>query len=238
PKTLTEADVLNIYNDCSKVADIERYLKLLFRPFVCFLNTKCQYNLRKLRHCLPDSTYDPDRHMALVTTYRRPCGVIKIYANGNMLCQALNQYDSYKVLVNFSEALAELNDCTPSLIKPKFNLVNATFCMPFPLDLQALKERIGPNATYTPTEHPFLTYIEPRTLIKYIIFPMGYVYVMLCTGMHETRMAIVHVLPILYSCRAPTQQNQTDLELTQGDINFKLLWETEFQKDQHFATQW
>ncbi|KAH8246339.1 hypothetical protein KR038_001039, partial [Drosophila bunnanda] len=237
PKTPTDADVLNIYNDYSKVADIERYLKLLFRPFTCFLNTKCQYNLRKLRLCLPDSTYDPDRHMALMTTYRMPSASIKIYANGNMYSQALTQYNAYKVLVDFSEALAELDGCSPSVIHPKFNLVNATFCMPFPLDLEALNERIKPNAVYIPKENPFLTYTTPRT-IQFVIFPMGYVYVMFCTSPYETRQAIVHVLPLLYTCRAPTQQNQCDLELTHGDINLMLLWEKEFQRDYDFSIQW
>ncbi|KAH8282747.1 hypothetical protein KR054_009460, partial [Drosophila jambulina] len=238
PKTPTEADVLNIYRDLSKLADIERYLNLLYRPFTCFLNTKCHYNLRNLKHCLPGSIYDPDRHMALVTTRRMPFGNIKVYANGNIYCQALTRKSAVRVLFNFADALAELGDYSPSLCQPKFNLVNATFCMPFPLDLQALNVRNKPYSVYIPKKQPFLTYRMPDTMIKFAIFPVGYVYVMFSARPTLTRMAIAHILPILYSCRASSQQNQSDLELSHGDINFKLLWEKEFQRDDDFSIQW
>ncbi|KAH8248783.1 hypothetical protein KR032_003128, partial [Drosophila birchii] len=234
----TEADVLNIYNDLSKLADIERYLNLLYRPFTCFLNTQCQYNLRKLRLCLPDSNYEPDRHMALVTTHRQPSGTIKIYANGNISCQAFTHFSAFKALTNFSEALAELGGYTPSLIEPKFNLVNATFCMPFPLDLQAIEVLKKPHTVYIPNEHPFLTYSIPGALIKFAIFPTGYVYVMFSNRPYDTQQAIVHILPILYACRATSQPNQSDLELSHGDINFQLLWEKEFQSNGDFSIHW
>nr|XP_017026099.1 TATA-box-binding protein 2 [Drosophila kikkawai] len=237
-KTPTETDVLNIYKDLSKLTDIERHLNLLYRPFACFINTKCHYNLMNLSLCIPGCTYDPDRHMALVTTHRRPIATIKIYANGNIYCQAFNRINAYQVLSNFSEALAELSGYSPCLRQPKFNLVNATFCMPFPLDLQALNRRYERSTVYTPKKYPFLTYRMKDSMIKFAIFPVGYVYVMFSTYPEQTRRAIAHVLRVLYTCRAPNQQNQSDLELSHGDINFKLLWEKEFQRDDDFSIQW
>ncbi|KPU74619.1 uncharacterized protein Dana_GF27117, isoform B [Drosophila ananassae] len=236
-RTPTEDDVLNIYQDVSKLADIERHLNMLYRrPFTCFSSTKAQYNLMELEVLLGNAKYDPDRHLALFVNRFHPVCSLKIYANGNIYCQAFSRESARRGLVNMVQLLQDTG-YSPSLPHIKFNVVNATFCVPFHLDLRRLHQCHFAHSQYSPTKQPFVTYRLPDTLIKFAIFPSGYVYVMFASLPRYTKLAIGHILPILYLYKA-SPVDQGALGLCRGDINFQVLWEKEFQREDDFSIEW
>jgi len=111
---------------------------------------------------------------------------------------------------------------------PIFNVVNATFNMPFGINLDEFYDEYRWNCLYNRAMHPYLIYKIPDSSIKLAIFPMGYVYVLLSFHPKSTQKAIAHIMPLLYRHRKMEMMMENELNI--GDINFKLLWENEFQK--------
>ncbi|KAH8413507.1 hypothetical protein KR009_011862 [Drosophila setifemur] len=237
PRTPTDSEVLSIYKDVSKLANIERHLNLLYRPFTCFVNTKSRYNLVEMEQLISHSRYDPQRHMALFVNRLMPVSSLKIYANGNIYCQGYSRKSARRGLENFVELLRSMG-YHPSLHLLKFNVVNATFCMPFHVDLGQLHQQHNTYTIYNPKRQPFLTYRMPHNLIKFAIFPMGYVYVMFAAMPGHTKEAIAHILPVLSRFKAPPRQDLGDITMSCGDIDFKVLWEKEFQRENDFSIEW
>ncbi|XP_070133728.1 uncharacterized protein Trf5 isoform X2 [Drosophila bipectinata] len=232
----TEDDVLNIYQNVSKLVNIERHLNMLYRPFTCFASTKTQYNLMELEILLVNAKYDPDRHLALLVNRFHPVSSLKIYANGNIYCHGFSRESARRGLVEMVHVLQD-SGYSPSLRHMKFNVVNATFCVPFHVDLRRLYQCHSAYSQYNPTKQPFVTYRLPNTLIKFAIFPSGYVYVMYASMPRHTKLAIGHILPILYLYKA-SPSHQGDIELCRGDVNFQVLWEKEFQREDDFSIEW
>ncbi|EDW25398.1 GL26452 [Drosophila persimilis] len=235
-ETPTDDDVVNIFSNLSVLPDIERHLQLLYRPFTCFVNTKCVYDLHALFEVLGNSRYEPEKHSALFVQRVYPVCNLTIYANGNIFCKAYSRDGARDGLSKFEEIL-ELLGYTPAFYNFQYNVVNATFCVPFPLDLEWLKLESYSNIISDKSQ-PFIFHIMPKTGIKFAIFPTGFVYVLGCRQPNETNDAIAFILPILYRFKAETKRSQQDLSLSLGDISSSLHWEREFQKEQDLAMTW
>ncbi|XP_017155238.1 TBP-related factor [Drosophila miranda] len=236
PRTPTDDDVVNIFCNLSVLPDIERHLQLLYRPFTCHVNTNCVYDLHALHEVLENSRYEPEKHSALFAQRVYPVCTLTIYANGNVFCKGYSRDGAREGLSKFEEIL-EVLGYTPAFYNLKYNVVNATFCVPFQLDLEWLKVESYTNIIFDQSQ-PFIFHIMPKTEIKFAIFPTGFVYVLGCRLPNETNDAIAFILPILYRFKAESNRSQPDLSLSLGDISSSLYWEGEFQKQHDFAMSW
>ncbi|EDW64263.1 TATA box-binding protein-like 1 [Drosophila virilis] len=223
---ISDFDVLSIYADISKLSAVERYLNMLYRPFTCFVKTNCEFKLSELDCFLSDTRYEPDKHSALLIRLSSPICSLRLYDNGNICCQGYS-YDSAALGIHRFIGTMEHLGYSPVFQNPKFNVVNATFCMPFSIHLEQLYREYHEDCLYNPETRPYLTYQIRNSSIKLAIFHVGYVYVLLSSQPRFTQKAIAFIMPILFRHRAANRPNVA--ELSSGDINFKLLWENEFQ---------
>lgn len=203
------------------------YTFILFSPFTCFVRTNCAFKLSELDCFLSDTRYEPDKHSALLIRLSSPSCSLRLYDNGNICCKGYS-YDSAALGIHRFIGTMEHLGYTPVFQHPRFNVVNATFCMPFSINLAQLHLEYCEDCHYRPETHPYLIYKIRNSSIKLAIFAVGYIYVMLSSQPRYTQKAIAFIMPILFRHRAG--QRSLDPELSIGDINFKLLWENEFQK--------
>ncbi|XP_016974635.1 uncharacterized protein LOC108041265 [Drosophila rhopaloa] len=227
PRTPTEKEVLHIYEDVTKLSDIERYLNILYRPFSCLATTTSKYDLSELEVHLRHARFDPDRHLAVLVNRLSPMSSLKIYPNGNIYCQGYSREDARRGLINIVQELRDLG-YTPRLRRYKFNVVNATFSVPFHLNLEQLHLQNPRLTQYDPMSKPFLICKLMGTMVNSAIFPTGYVYVMSASNRGLIKLAIAQLLPILYRFK-DSEKDQSELSLSCGDINYKVLWENYFQ---------
>ncbi|KAH8293175.1 hypothetical protein KR044_009657, partial [Drosophila immigrans] len=222
----TASDVMSIYREVAKLRAVERYLKLLYRPFTCQVDTKCRYKLGELDCFLSNTRYEPNEHSALFV--RTSQCTLRVYING-LICSQGYSYDSAALGIHrVIDSLEELG-YSPVFSNPVFNVINATFSMPFAIDLKGLYEEYTVYCRYDPQTHPYLTYEMCNSNVKLAIFAQGYVYVLLASSPRLTHDAISHILPLLYRHSVQELVKDNEGELSCGDINFKLLWEKEFQ---------
>ncbi|XP_034472936.1 TATA-box-binding protein-like protein 1 [Drosophila innubila] len=224
---ISDFDILSIYSDISKLSAIEEHLNLLYRPFTCFVKSRCNYKLYELECLLSNTRYEPHKHPALFIRHSNPSSSLRVYDNGNICSQGYSYDGSALGAKCFMNTMEQLG-YSPMFYHPKFNVVNATFCMPFCINLDNFYLEYRRDCLYNPETHPYLIYKVPDSSIKLAIFPMGYVYVLLSSNPKSTQKVIGHILPLLYRHR--NLELITERELSSGDINFKLLWENEFQK--------
>ncbi|XP_068141749.1 TATA-box-binding protein [Drosophila tropicalis] len=227
----TDFEIINIYQDISKLVKIEKYLNILYRPFVCFVNTKCEFKLSELNIIIPNAKYNPDQHSALFIKRTYPVGSLKVYANGNIYAQGYSRESAHTGLRRFITHLGDF-EYKPLLRNPKYNVVNATFSMPFHVNLEQLHSAYHSCTSYS-SKKTFLTYWMDEWQIKFAIFPTGFVYVMFSKQPRYTRRAIQFILPILYRYK---KLNSKPIDMDKsGDIDYKLRWEREFQREDDFS---
>ncbi|XP_041674051.1 TATA-box-binding protein-like 1 [Drosophila eugracilis] len=234
PSTPTEEEIFNIYEDVSKLWDIERYLNIVYKPFYCMGCTSYYFNLHELDLVMENARFEPDRHLAVFLTRTSPFCTVKIYPNGNIYCQSFNRDGAREGL---SKVLQELRNLGyyPRVQLYKYSVVNATFSVPFHLNLRKFHWQNPGITEYDPKKLPFLMYKMVGTLVNIAIFPTGYVYVMFASSRSLIKLAIAHILPILYRIKSPFEE-QSQLNLSSGDINYKVLWEKYFQ-DGNYAVE-
>ncbi|KAH8353637.1 hypothetical protein KR084_012344, partial [Drosophila pseudotakahashii] len=236
PRTPTEEEVMKIYEDVSILGDIERHLKIVYKPFSCFASTPCQFDLTELKCLMDNAKFDPDKQVAVTLNRFAPVCSLKIYAHGNVYCQAYSQDGTRTGLMKIKQELYGLG-YNFLYRRLTFNVVNATFSVPFNLNLMQFHLQ-DPGATdYDPLRQPFLTYKMKATMVKLAIFPTGYVYVLFATTRSFTKLAIAHILPILYGLK-DENQDQSKLGLSCGDIDYKVLWEKYFQDRDDISNDW
>ncbi|XP_060666063.1 uncharacterized protein LOC132798281 [Drosophila nasuta] len=236
---VTISDVLTIYSHVPKLQAVERYLNLLYRPFTCQVNTKCRYKLSEMASFLSMTCYEPNKHSALLVRIPRPACNLKVYANGMIISQGYS-YESAALGIHRMVDYVEEFGYRPVISKLTFNVVNATFSMPFAIDLNGFYEQNLKLCRYDPQTNPYLTYEMPDSIVKLTIFPQGFVYVLLACSPRLTQDAISQILPLLYRHRVEelVKDDERELLLSFGDINFTLLWEKEFQSAfQHIPGQ-
>ncbi|EDW87424.2 TATA-box-binding protein-like 1 [Drosophila yakuba] len=236
PRVPRQKDVLSIYENVAKLADIERYLNILYKPFYCLGITTCHFNLSELDLVLENSTFEPEKQMAVLVQRYSPICSLKIYPHGNIYCQAFASSSAREGMSNIMRELRYLG-YRLRLRRLKVNAVNATFSVPFHLSLRQFHLQNPVLTRYDTSMHPFLMYKMMGTTVEMAIFPTGYVIVLFATNRGITQLAIAHILPILYRLKDPNQ-DQSKLSLSSGDIDYKLLWENHFQKKGDMTNDW
>ncbi|XP_026835217.1 uncharacterized protein LOC113564133 [Drosophila erecta] len=236
PTKLRQKDVLSIYENVAKLGDIERYLNIIYKPFYCLGITTCQFNLLELDHVLENTTFEPEKQMAVIVQRYSPICTLKIYPHGNIYCQAFGNSSAQEGMTNIMRELRYLG-YRARLRRLKVNAVNATFSVPFNLSLRQFHLQNPVLTRYDTSMHPFLMYKMMGTTVELAIFPTGFVIVLFAATRGITQLAIAHVLPILYRLKAPNQ-DQSKLCLSSGDIDYKLLWENHFQKNGDMTNDW
>ncbi|XP_034668386.1 uncharacterized protein LOC117901656 [Drosophila subobscura] len=231
-----DIDVVNIFRNISVLPEIERHIQLLYRPFTCFVSTKCVFNLYDLGFFVGNATYEPDKQSALFVQQVKPVCTLKIYTNGSICCKGYSHEGTRVGLLQF-EAVLEQAGYRPAVSRFRYNVVNATFCVPFQLNLEWMILSSHHSVVHDNSQ-PFIFHPMPKTKIKFAIFPTGFVYVLGCKLPNETKDAIAFIMPILYRYKAESQDSQQDLQLSLGDISSTLLWEREFQKQEDFSMPW
>ncbi|XP_030240941.1 uncharacterized protein LOC115562891 [Drosophila navojoa] len=224
---ISDFDIISIYADISKLSVIERYLNMLYRPSTCFMRLNCYFKLSELECFLADTLYEPEKHTALFIRHTEPPCSLRLYDNGHICCQAYSYKSAALGIHRFIDTMEHLG-YSPVFQNPRFNVVNATFCMPFGIDLTILCIEYCEDCDYMPEAHPYLIFKMRNSSTKLAIFNNGCVYVMLSSTPRHTQQAIAYIMPILF--RHKDTEKPEDPELRIGDINFKLLWENEFQR--------
>ncbi|XP_034129287.1 uncharacterized protein LOC117584472 [Drosophila guanche] len=232
----TDIEVVNIFRNLSVLPEIERHIQLLYRPFTCFVSTKCVFNLYDLSFDIANATYEPHKQSAVFVQRVKPVCTLKIYTNGSICCKGYSREGTRVGLLKF-EAVLKAAGYRPVMASFRYNVVNATFCVPFQLNLEWMILSSDHSIVHD-NGQPFVFHPMPKTTIKFAIFPTGFVYVLGCKLPNETKYAIAFIMPILYSFKAESQESQQDLQLSLGDISSRLLWEREFQKQEDFSMAW
>ncbi|ALC38048.1 CG15398 [Drosophila busckii] len=230
-EVVTDYDILTIYKNVSKLSAIESYLKISYRPFQCFVNCRTELKLLEVETFLPKTDYTPDRHPALFVRLSNPVCSLRVYENGNIYCQGYSCNGAASGIQSFIASL-EILGYEPVFHNPVFNVVNATFCLPFRVDLEQLYLENRDACVYNPETHPYLMYKVPDLTIKLAIFSTGCVFVLLSLQPICTQKAIAYIMPVIYRHKATRAGSgvREEAEVCSGDINFNLLWENEFQK--------
>ncbi|XP_016955028.1 TBP-related factor [Drosophila biarmipes] len=236
PRTPTEEEVLKIYEDVSVLGDIERFLKIVYKPFYCYAMTESKFNLEELELLMDNARFERDKQMAVFVTRYSPICSLKIYPNGKVYCHAYSREGTRTGLIKIIRELREIG-YAPRWRRLKFNVVNATFSVPFHLNLWQFHSQNKRDTKYDPLKLPFLTYKMVGTMVKMAIFPTGYVFVMFATTRGYTKLAIAHVLPILYGVK-DEEQDHSEIELNMGDIDYKVIWEKFFQNEYDLSIDW
>ncbi|XP_017047616.1 TATA-box-binding protein [Drosophila ficusphila] len=236
PRTPTKEEILEIYQDVSKLGDIERYLNILYTPFYCTGITSCKFDLLDLQLLMNNSAYDPERQLCVLVKRINPVSNLKIYPNGNIYCQGYSRDSARKGMINM---LRELRDMgyNPRLRRMKYNVINASFSVHFSVNLQQLHSQYPQISEYDPFNLPYLSYIMAGTQVKLVIFPTGFVFVMAATSRGTAKLAISHILPILYTFK-DSELESCKRNLSRGDIDYKVLWERFFQMENDLRVQW
>ncbi|XP_017006838.3 uncharacterized protein Trf5 [Drosophila takahashii] len=236
PRTPTEEEVLKIYEDVSTLGDIERHLNIVYKPFSCFATTPCEFNITKLKSLMDYAIFEPDKQLSVTIQRFAPICSLKIYPNGNVYCQAYSQEGTRTGLVKIRQELNGLG-YNFRFRRLTFNVVNATFCVPFHLNLMQFHLQDPVATDYDPLRQPFLTYKMRGTMVKLAIFPTGYVFVLFATTRGFIKLAIARILPLLYGLK-DEDQDQSKLGLSCGDIDYKVLWEKYFQDSDDLLNDW
>ncbi|KAH8337533.1 hypothetical protein KR074_000255 [Drosophila pseudoananassae] len=225
-----EIDFENAFENLSKLAEVEKHLELLYKPFTCVMDVSCRFNMFELCILLPDSRYDPVIHPSVDIRMRNPSANVKIFSGGKMVSTALTAASARNALFKVVRVVQEL-DYKADIKNFSKNIVNASFMMPFKIDLQRLKQLYSDKVTHNHAKRPFITYTLDDDGVRFAVFPTGYVLALHSSGRSETTAAIAAFLPILsrfmngYATSAERQGGMV------GDISYKLLWERRLEED-------
>ncbi|KAH8412735.1 hypothetical protein KR009_004976, partial [Drosophila setifemur] len=229
--TDVDIDYQNIFEDVSRLAEVEQQLQLLFRPFTCTMDVCCRFNLYELGTVLPDARFEPSIHPAVFLKVRSPSAHVKIFADGVMVATALTATSARNALFKVVRAVQELGYKADINTFTK-NVVNASFMMPFKIHLPSLILDHQNMVICNNSNRPFVTYTTGEDVgVRFAIFPTGFVLVLHSSAHSESRAAIAIILPILAKFKNgyPTPAERDGLLL--GDISYKLLWEQKLEED-------
>lgn len=220
----------DIFEDIEKVSEIEKHLQLLYRPFTCVVDASCRFNLIELAILLESSRYDPAHHPALSIRLRNPSAEIKIYSGGKITSSALTADSARNALLKVIHMVEEL-DYKTDITNFSKNIVHASFCLPFKIDLEMLSELHSEQVSGNREVRPFITYKIEGILLTFAVFPNGFVLVLHSKEHSETRAAISAFLPILVQFQNGYLTRTEKTGSLYGDISFRLLWEHKLEED-------
>nr|XP_017006760.2 uncharacterized protein LOC108063980 [Drosophila takahashii] len=225
-----DIDYENIFEDVSKLSKVEKHLQLLYRPFTCAMDANCRYNMYELCLLMADSRYDPGSHPSVVVKVTHPSAQVKIHAAGKIVATALNADSARSALFKVIRILQDL-DYKADMKNFTKSIVNASFSMPFKLDLVLMSRLHAEEVTHNRNKRPFITYTDEKIGVRFAVFPTGFVLVLHSTSHSETREAIAAILPILarFKNGYPTTAEKEGLLV--GDLSYKLLWEKRLEED-------
>ncbi|KPU74617.1 uncharacterized protein Dana_GF13882, isoform B [Drosophila ananassae] len=225
-----EIDFEKAFANLSKLGEVEKHLELLYKPFTCMMDVSCRFNMYELCILLPDARYDPGIHPSVAIKVRNPSANVKIFSGGKMVSTALTAASARNALFKVVRVVQEL-DYKADIKNFSKNIVNATFMMPFKIDLQRLNQLYSDKVTHNNAKRPFITYTLDEDGVRFAVFPTGYVLALHSSCRSETSAAIATFLPILakfkngYATSAERQGRMV------GDISYKLLWERRLEED-------
>jgi len=145
---------------------------------------------------MADSRYDPASHPTVSVKVTHPSAQVKIHAAGKIVATALNSDSARIALFKVIRVLQDL-DYKPDIKNFGKSIVNASFSMPFKLDLELMSRLHAEEVTYNWSKRPFITYTDEKEGVRFAVFPTGFVLVLHSNGHSETREAISAFLPIL-----------------------------------------
>ncbi|XP_017847515.2 uncharacterized protein LOC108603314 [Drosophila busckii] len=226
-----DIDYDDIYEDAAKLDSIEKQLELIYRPFIVFVTVDCHFSLSELSALLDDSRYEPTHYPAVFLHLREFTAEVKLYACGQIVARALTEQSASDAVLQTIRLLHEL-DYKLDITDYCKNIVTASFCLPFKIDLEMLGEMHGEMVSANRELRPFATYKIEGSAIRFAIFPNGYVLALHSLHHGETRAAIAGILPILVQFKNGFLTPSEKLgSLCGGDVNFKLLWEYKLNAD-------
>ncbi|EDW77568.2 uncharacterized protein Dwil_GK24570 [Drosophila willistoni] len=220
----------NIFEDIGNLSKIEKELELLYRPFTCLMDANCRFNLCEICLLITDSRYEPGCHPSVSIKTTFPMARVKVYEGGKMLSSALTADAARNAIFSVIQMVQALN-IKAEVHTLTHNIVNASFCMPFKVDLEMLAELHGEQVSYNINKRPFLTYSIEGTEMRFVVFASGYVMVLHSSKHSETRAAIAGFLPILSDFKDGYLTEEEQKSLVFGDITYKLLWERKLEDD-------
>ncbi|KAH8282750.1 hypothetical protein KR054_009457, partial [Drosophila jambulina] len=226
----SEIDYENIFEDLSKLAEVEKQIQLLYRPFICVMDFSCRFNLYELGILMPDTRFDPGSHPSVSVRLHNIFAQVKIYAGGKMVATALSADAARSALFKVIRMVQEM-DYKPDIKTFSKNIVHASFCMPFKIDVNLMAEQHAEQVTSNPKKRPFITYTTENAGVRFAIFPTGYVVVLHSSCHSETRTAIAALLPILAKVRNGYPKDGEVQETQASDVTYKLLWEKKLDED-------
>ncbi|XP_068141751.1 uncharacterized protein Trf4 [Drosophila tropicalis] len=220
----------NIFEDIGNLTKIEKELELLYRPFTCLMDANCRFNLCELCLLIIDSHYEPGCHPSVSIKTTFPLAKVKVYEGGKMISSALTADSARDAILSVIQMVQALN-IKAEINFLRHNIVNASFCMPFKVDLEMLAELHSEQVSFNIKKRPFLIYSIEGTQLRFVVFTSGYVMVLHSSKHSETRAAIAGFLPILSDFRNGFLTEEEQKNLVFGDITYKLLWERKFEDD-------
>ncbi|XP_016931696.3 uncharacterized protein Trf4 isoform X2 [Drosophila suzukii] len=225
-----EIDFENVFEDVSKLTEVENQLQLLYRPFICQMDLNCRFNMYELCLLMADSRYDPASHPTVSVKVTHPSAQVKIHAAGKIVATALNSDSARIALFKVIRVLQDL-DYKPDIKNFGKSIVNASFSMPFKLDLELMSRLHSEEVTYNWSKRPFITYTDEKEGVRFAVFPTGFVLVLHSNGHSETREAISAFLPILAKFKNGYPTDAEKEGKLVGDLSYKLLWEKRLEED-------
>ncbi|XP_034475320.1 uncharacterized protein LOC117782333 [Drosophila innubila] len=225
-----DIDYDNIFENIEKVGEIEKNLQLLYRPFTCLVDVNCRFSLFELAILLDNSRYDPAHHPALTLRLRNPSAEAKIYAGGKITSTALTADSARNAILKVIHMVEELDYKTDITVFSK-NIVHASFCLPFKIDLEMLSELHSDHVSGNREVRPFITYKIEGTTMRFAVFPNGFILVLHSKQHSETRAAIAAFLPILVQFKNGYLTHTEKYGSLCGDVSFRILWERKLEED-------
>ncbi|XP_017047338.1 uncharacterized protein LOC108092314 [Drosophila ficusphila] len=220
----------NVFEDVSQLAEVEKQLQLLYRPFTCLMDVSCRFNMYELCLLISDSRYEPGSHPSVTVKVTHPSAQVKIYGGGKIVATALTANSARNAVFKVVRILQGL-DYKADMKNYSKSIVNASFQMPFKLDLDLMIRCHSEEVTYNRNKRPFITFITEGAEARFAVFPTGFVLVLHSTSHTETRRAIAEFLPILarFNNGYPTKAEEEGVVV--GDFTYKLLWEKRLEED-------
>ncbi|KAH8267434.1 hypothetical protein KR018_001940, partial [Drosophila ironensis] len=225
-----EIDFNNPFDDVTKLVQVEKQLELLYKPFICVMEVSCRFNMYELCIMMPESRYDPGSHPSVAIKVRNPSAHVRIYAGGKMVASALTSASARNALFKVVRVVQEL-DYKADIKNFNRNIVNASFMMPFKIDLHGLILLYADKVTHNNSTRPFITYTLDDSGVRFAIFPTGFVLALHSSARSETQAAIASILPILAKFKNgyPTLAEKKGEMM--GDVSYKLVWEHKLEMD-------
>ncbi|EDV57502.1 uncharacterized protein LOC6543234 [Drosophila erecta] len=223
-------DYENIFENVANLAEVEQKLELLYRPFTCVMDVNCHFNMYELCLSMAESRFDPGSHPSVVVKITHPNAQVKIHAGGKISSTALSANSARSALFKVIRILQDL-DYKVEINNFAKNIVNASFSMPFKLDLELMRRRHVVEVAQNRSRRPFTTYTTENLGVRFAVFPTGFVLVLHSTSHFETREAIANFLPILARLKNGYPTAEEKVGQLVGDLSYKLLWEKRLEED-------